>query len=385
MNYLTTEELGKKLKEFNSPGAAEALPIMEALKPTAKPEQSGMSAELIQALMPAISTLGGYLVGGVEGGAAGAKAGQQSSEQFSLFRKMQQAKDEQEREKKMEGAKLYGQYGIKIGEKGEPTFDPESMAAKKAQAEMDLSRMWKTSQMTEAEKKALRDQEALDLKKKQLDAELSQKGFIKDPESGELKFDIETFKKIKGAGKTGGSGPKISRDAATLRKEFTQSKAVKDLKDVKVQFSKIEKAASNPSAAGDLSLIFSYMKMLDPGSTVREGEFANAQNAAGVPDQIRNMFNKAKSGERLNPKQRADFVNQARNALQSQQDAYDAAVAEYSGYSQLYGVDPKLVIGAEQPVKQKTAPTTQQLSPQAETRIINGATYKKTDKGWVKQ
>jgi len=39
--------------------------------------------------------------------------------------------------------------------------------------------------------------------------------------------------------------------------------------------------------------------MLDPGSVVRESEFATAQNAAGVPDQVRNMYNKVLSGTRL--------------------------------------------------------------------------------------
>ena len=38
-----------------------------------------------------------------------------------------------------------------------------------------------------------------------------------------------------------------------------------------------------PDAAGDMALIFSYMKMLDPNSTVREGEYATAQDAGSIP------------------------------------------------------------------------------------------------------
>lgn len=70
--------------------------------------------------------------------------------------------------------------------------------------------------------------------------------------------------------------------------------------------------ASKDDAAGDLALIFNYMKMLDPGSTVREGEFANAQNAGGVEDKIRNTWNKLMTGERLNSTQRTMFKNQAK-------------------------------------------------------------------------
>jgi len=34
------------------------------------------------------------------------------------------------------------------------------------------------------------------------------------------------------------------------------------------------------------------MKILDPGSVVREGEFATAQNSAGIPERIRAKYNR---------------------------------------------------------------------------------------------
>lgn len=98
-------------------------------------------------------------------------------------------------------------------------------------------------------------------------------------------------------------------DAETkMRDEYNNRTKV--YQDVKSSFARVQ--ASQDSAAGDLSLIFGYMKMLDPGSVVREGEFANAQNAAGVPDRIRNLYNNAMSGERLNEGQRKMFKGQAK-------------------------------------------------------------------------
>jgi hypothetical protein len=44
---------------------------------------------------------------------------------------------------------------------------------------------------------------------------------------------------------------------------------------------------------------------------VREGEFATAQNAAGVPDRVLNLYNRVLSGERLNKSQRDAFKGQA--------------------------------------------------------------------------
>ena len=79
--------------------------------------------------------------------------------------------------------------------------------------------------------------------------------------------------------------------------------------DVKASYGRV--LSSDDSAVGDLSLIFGYMKMLDPGSVVREGEFATAQNAAGVPERIMNIYNRIVSGERLNSDQRKAFKGQA--------------------------------------------------------------------------
>jgi hypothetical protein len=94
---------------------------------------------------------------------------------------------------------------------------------------------------------------------------------------------------------------------AKFRKEYSEQ--TQTYKDVKSSYGRI--LASNEDAAGDLALVYNYMKMLDPGSVVREGEFATAQNAAGVPDRIRNQLNKLLDGERLNPAQREQFKKQA--------------------------------------------------------------------------
>ena len=94
---------------------------------------------------------------------------------------------------------------------------------------------------------------------------------------------------------------------AKMRDEYFKRTGV--YQDVKNSYQRV--LASNNDAAGDLALIFGYMKMLDPGSVVREGEFANAQNAAGVPERVLNIYNKAARGERLTDGQRKMFKGQA--------------------------------------------------------------------------
>lgn len=135
----------------------------------------------------------------------------------------------------------------------------------------------------------------------------------------------------------------LAQAEQALRKEY--SSQIKTPQTVVNSYRQIEQAATNPSAQNDLALIFSYMRMLDPASVVREGEFATAQNAAGVPDQIRNAYNKAINGERLNPEQRTGFVSSARGLRDQAQQQIDAYREQYSGLAKEYNYSPERIVG----------------------------------------
>lgn len=149
---------------------------------------------------------------------------------------------------------------------------------------------------------------------------------------------------------TGSGGDMTPRQAAQtatqLRQQFNGEPDVKAFNDVAASYDVIRRiAASPPSPTNDLSLVFAYMKMLDPGSVVREGEFATAQNAANIPDQVRNAYNKAAKGEILNPTQRAQFTNTAANIYGSRQTRYDQLVGQYRGYAEGYGIPADTIQG----------------------------------------
>ena len=75
-----------------------------------------------------------------------------------------------------------------------------------------------------------------------------------------------------------------------LRTEFeTRSKEFKGLTDA---FGRILVGAQDQSGLGDMTIIFNYMKMLDPTSTVREGEYAAAEDTQGLPEWVSVMYNK---------------------------------------------------------------------------------------------
>jgi len=126
---------------------------------------------------------------------------------------------------------------------------------------------------------------------------------------------------------TGGDGKDFDK-ATKLRKEFSDQS--KDFIKQNASFGRIQASVNNPSAAGDLALIFNYMKLLDPGSTVREGEFATAQNSAGVPERIRAKVNEVVRGERLAPEQRSDFYNRAIDLFAESNKQHQKTKSRYS-------------------------------------------------------
>lgn len=96
--------------------------------------------------------------------------------------------------------------------------------------------------------------------------------------------------------------------------------------------------------AGDVAMVYSYMKMLDPGSTVMQGEQATAQNTSGVPDELRNIYNTVITGAGLTPTQRQAFLTQAGGMLQVRAQPIAAINKQYSGVAERGGVQPNFLI-----------------------------------------
>jgi hypothetical protein len=164
----------------------------------------------------------------------------------------------------------------------------------------------------------------------------------------------------------------MSKAAMELRKERSSLQTTKDTQAVSAAYNKVQSAAAKPTAAGDLSMIFNYMKMLDPGSVVREGEFATAQNATGVPGRVTNLYNQILQGNRLNPDQRADFVEQAGGLYKAQTDIQKQVDSQFAEVARKSGVDPQDVLLNFEANKPTAA------SPK--TVIQNGITYTLNEK-----
>ena len=143
----------------------------------------------------------------------------------------------------------------------------------------------------------------------------------------------------------GPGGPPKSADLGDylgITGKIEADKGLNDFRIVSQSYSRMNSVED--SAAGDMALVFSLMKMLDPNSVVRETEYANAQNAAGVPDRIRNTYNKIVAGEFLTPDQRADFRRQASRIYRSGLPQYESKLGQYRRMAARFGIEPSEVI-----------------------------------------
>tara|TARA_R110000868_G_scaffold364779_1_gene627654 strand:- start:1877 stop:2980 length:1104 start_codon:yes stop_codon:yes gene_type:complete len=139
-----------------------------------------------------------------------------------------------------------------------------------------------------------------------------------------------------------------------LRGEF--QKLTKDFRGVQESFGRVVQSAepgpSGHHAAGDLALVFNYMKMLDPGSVVREGEFATAAKAAGLGETMIAAMKKVDNGDILTASMRQDFVDRSWKLYSEAARGFDTTSGEYVDLSKMYqGVDPSKVVTSDRRYK----------------------------------
>lgn len=132
---------------------------------------------------------------------------------------------------------------------------------------------------------------------------------------------------------------KVKAEGA-LRDDFLkQAKEFITMRDAKNRLDNLEK-----TGAGDMALVFQFMKMLDPGSTVREGEYASAANSGGVPATVQSMYNKVVGGGVLGDKTRKEIMGQANKMFEAGAVQHDKLVTQFANVAKRSKLDPNNVI-----------------------------------------
>jgi hypothetical protein len=155
------------------------------------------------------------------------------------------------------------------------------------------------------------------------------------------KKDYDSAAKLLRELETGGmTGRQTAETEEGLRREYaSQAKPYFEMRDA---INRIEASTAGP--AGDLSLIYNFMKMLDPGSVVREGEFALIGRSGGLPTQVQAYFNRLAGNGQLTDEQRNQIRTESRGLLAAQQAQYGRIQEQYRGIARRLNLNTDNVI-----------------------------------------
>ncbi len=164
-------------------------------------------------------------------------------------------------------------------------------------------------------------------------------------------------------------GPSAVKASQQLRKEFRGLSSVKDYETI---LPLIESAYNAPDDGfGDLELIYTAGKVLDPGSVVREGELALTIKSGSLLQRALGIVGfTAEQGGRLTPKTREQLVNMLETRRQSSQELYDRDYSQYAEYAEQAGFDPALLVGkpADSAFTERPTPVATPQAPGAARR-----------------
>jgi hypothetical protein len=140
-------------------------------------------------------------------------------------------------------------------------------------------------------------------------------------------------------------------NALKLRSDFRAEPIYKGFEETKAAKLQIDQAAKMASPAGDLAAATKVMKILDPGSVVRESELGMAMAATGVEDRVRNYANMVITGQKLTPTQRKDFVDLSDKLYNAAAGQFNQKRNEYAGIAERNKLDVEAAVGAPADIK----------------------------------
>jgi hypothetical protein len=132
-------------------------------------------------------------------------------------------------------------------------------------------------------------------------------------------------------------GQKGFENEMKLGGAFKNEPIYKEFNDMKAAYSQVVSSLAQGTPIGDVAGATKIMKLLDPGSVVRESELGIAMAASGRMDRLQNYFKNWASGEKLTPTQREDFKQLSAELYAAAGQAYNQKRGEYKDFGGAYG------------------------------------------------
>ena len=131
-------------------------------------------------------------------------------------------------------------------------------------------------------------------------------------------------------------GQKGFENEMKLGGAFKQEPIYKDFSDMKSAYGQVVSSLAQGTPIGDVAGATKVMKLLDPGSVVRESELGIAMAAAGRMDRLQNYFSNLMTGQKLTPTQRDDFQKLSNELYAAAGQAYNKKRDEYKQFGDAY-------------------------------------------------
>jgi len=147
------------------------------------------------------------------------------------------------------------------------------------------------------------------------------------------------------------------------------NKISKDNIDIQNRYQAAVQLAATPSGVNDEAILVYFQKILDPGSVVREGEFARTNEGQAALAQAQSYVTKLTSGKRLTPQMRAEVIKTMGTLAQASQMSLDERLKSERAVAQKYNLDEELIFGSQGQKKPLPAPHGNEV-------IQNGVKYK---------
>lgn len=141
------------------------------------------------------------------------------------------------------------------------------------------------------------------------------------------------------------TGQKGFDNTLKLRGDFRSEPIYKAHQEVQSAYAQIQQGLKMQSPAGDLAGATKVMKLLDPGSVVRESELGMAMAATGLMDRLENYATNVLKGTKLTPLQRKDFQTLADNLFNESAKQYNGKRGEYEAIANRNGLAVPDVVG----------------------------------------
>jgi hypothetical protein len=142
------------------------------------------------------------------------------------------------------------------------------------------------------------------------------------------------------------TGQKGFENKMSAKKTFMSEPIYKDFNDMKAAYGQVISALDQGSPIGDVAGATKIMKLLDPGSVVRETELGIAMAASGRMDRLKYYFDNWASGNKLTPTQRNDFKQLSNELYAAAGQAYNQKRSEYLDFGSSTGIDLNAALGA---------------------------------------